>query len=55
MIAATSLAGASLSNRTSSNHLRSSTRPYGAWKMPGSSGPKPAWYFAFEAVSETDP
>ena len=53
MIAATSLAGASLSNRTSSNHLRSSTRPYGAWKTPGSSGPKPAWYFAFEAVSET--
>ena len=29
--------------------------PYGAWKMPGSSGPKPAWYFAFEAVSETEP
>ena len=55
MIAATSLAGASLSNRTSSNQRRSSTLPYGAWKMPGSSGPKPAWYFAFEAVSETDP
>ena len=29
--------------------------PYGAWKTPGSSGPKPAWYFAFEAVSETEP
>ena len=29
MIAATSLAGASLSNRTSSNQRRSSTRPYG--------------------------
>ncbi len=34
---------------------RSSTRPYGAWKTPGRSGPKPAWYFAFEAVSETAP
>ena len=55
MIAATSLAGASLSNRTSSNQRRSSTSPYGAWKTPGSSGPNPAWYFAFDAVSETEP
>ena len=55
MIAATSLAGASLSKRTSSNQRRSSTRPYGAWNTPGSSGPNPAWYLAFDAVSETDP
>jgi hypothetical protein len=55
MIAATSLAGASLSKRTSSNQRRSSTRPYGAWKIPGSIGPNPAWYLAFEAVSETAP
>ena len=55
MIAATSPAGASLSNRTSSNQRRSSTRPYGAWKIPGRSGPKPAWYFAFEAVSDSEP
>ena len=41
MIAATSFAGASLSNRTSSNQRRSSTRPNGAWKTPGRSGPKP--------------
>ena len=34
---------------------RSSTRPYGAWKMPGRSGPNPAWYFAFDAVSDTEP
>ncbi len=55
MIAATSFAGASLSNRTSSNQRRSATFPYGAWKTPGRSGPNPAWYFAFEAVSETEP
>ena len=55
MIAATSLAGASLSNSTSSNQRRSSTRPNGAWKTPGRSGPNPAWYFAFDAVSETEP
>ena len=24
-------------------------------RSPGSSGPNPAWYFAFEAVSETEP
>src|SRR5262245_34383791 len=54
-MAATSLAGASRSNRTSSNQRRSSTRPNGAWNTPGSSGPNPAWYLAFEAVSETDP
>ena len=23
--------------------------------MPGRSGPKPAWYFALDAVSETEP
>ena len=30
-------------------------RPNGAWKTPGRSGPNPAWYFAFDAVSETAP
>src|SRR6185369_1485872 len=55
MIAATSLAGASLSKRTSSNQRRSSTLPNGAWNTPGSSGPNPAWYFAFDAVSDTAP
>ena len=55
MIAATSLAGTSLSNSTSSNQRRSSTRPYGAWYTPGTSGPNRAWYFAFEAVSEIAP
>ncbi len=48
-------AGASLSNRTSSNQRRSSTRPYGAWKTPGRSGPNPAWYLAFDAVRLTEP
>src|SRR4029078_8788223 len=55
MIAATSFAGATLSKRTSSNQRRSSTLPNGAWNTPGSNGPKPAWYLALEAVSETEP
>ena len=55
MIAATSSAGTSFSKRTWSNQRRSSTWPYGAWNTPGSSGPNPAWYFAFDAVSETEP
>src|SRR3954454_12067 len=55
MIAETSFAGASLPNRTSSNQRRSETLPNGAWNTPGRSGPKPAWYFAFDAVSDTAP
>src|SRR5664279_1734104 len=55
MIAATSVGGTRRSNSTSSNHFRSATWPYGAWNTPGSIGPKPAWYFALDAVSETEP
>src|ERR1035437_6334958 len=55
MIAATSVGDTRRSNSTSSNHLRSATWPNGAWKTPGNIGPKPARYFALEAVSDTEP
>src|SRR5664279_6329291 len=55
MIAATSLGGTRRSKSISSNHFKSATWPYGAWKTPGNIGPKPAWYLAFDAVSETEP
>ena len=55
MIAATSFAGTSLSNSDLVEPAEVLDRRTGAWKMPGRSGPKPAWYLAFDAVSETEP
>ena len=53
-MAATSPGGTSRLKSTGSIHSEGGT-PYGACRTPGSKGPKPSWYLALDAVSETLP